>query len=40
MKEALGEHVQTIYRRLKQTERANFEKIVTALDYEWYARVA
>ncbi len=40
VKDALGAHFQTIYGRLKQTERANFERVVTALDYDWYARVA
>lgn len=37
---AFGEPFQTTYARLKQAERAHFERIVTALDHQWYARVA
>jgi glutamine synthetase len=40
VREAFGAHFQTIYSRLKQAERNSFERIVTALDHQWYARVA
>lgn len=40
VREALGAACQDVYARLKQTERANFERIVTSLDHLWYARVA
>lgn len=40
VREAFGEEFQTVYSRLKQAERQNFERVVTALDHEWYARVA
>ncbi len=31
---------QDVYYSLKQTERMNFERIVTSLDHAWYAHVA
>jgi glutamine synthetase len=37
---AFGPYFQDIYTRLKQTERRNFERLVTPLDHLWYARVA
>lgn len=40
VREAFGEPFQTVYSRLKQAERQNFERVVTALDHQWYARVA
>jgi glutamine synthetase len=40
VREAFGTHFQTIYSRLKQAERNSFERVVTALDHQWYARVA
>lgn len=36
----LGADVQDVYYRLKTTERVAFERIVTSLDYAWYAHVA
>jgi glutamine synthetase len=40
VREALGAAFQDVYARLKNTERCNFERIVTPLDHLWYARVA
>jgi glutamine synthetase len=40
VREAFGAPFQDVYSRLKQTERCNFERIVTPLDHLWYARVA
>lgn len=40
VRQAFGEPFQTVYSRLKQAERTSFERIVTALDHQWYARVA
>jgi glutamine synthetase len=40
VRDAFGPAFQDVYYRLKQTERIAFERIVTALDYEWYAEVA
>jgi glutamine synthetase len=37
---AFGAPFQDVFSRLKQTERTNFERIVTSLDHLWYARVA
>jgi glutamine synthetase len=37
---AFGAPFQEVFSRLKQAERSNFERIVTPLDYLWYARVA
>lgn len=39
-KDAFGPGFHHVYTRLKQTERANFEQIVTSLDHLWYALVA
>ncbi|MGQ0673468.1 MAG: glutamine synthetase family protein [Hyphomicrobium sp.] len=40
VRDAFGQDFQTVYSRLKQAERSNFERIVTSLDHQWYARVA
>ena len=40
VREAFGAPFQDVYFKLKQTERNNFERIVTSLDHEWYAHVA
>lgn len=40
VREAFGAAFQDVYYRLKETERISFERVVTALDYEWYAQVA
>ncbi|MGQ0457705.1 MAG: glutamine synthetase family protein [Hyphomicrobium sp.] len=37
---AFGPAFQDVYVKLKQTERINFERIVTSLDHLWYAQVA
>jgi glutamine synthetase len=37
---AFGPAFQDVYVKLKQTERTNFERVVTALDHQWYAEVA
>lgn len=39
-REAFGAGFHEVYTRLKQTERANFESMVTSLDHLWYAHVA
>lgn len=38
--DAFGTGFHDVYTRLKQTERANFERLVTSLDHLWYASVA
>ena len=38
--DAFGPGFQDVFYRLKQAERANFERIVTPLDHLWYSRVA
>ncbi len=40
VRDAFGAGFQDVYYRLKETERISFERIVTSLDYEWYAQVA
>ena len=40
VREAFGTGFHDVFMRLKQTERANFERIVTSLDHLWYAHVA
>ena len=40
VREAFGAGFQDVFARLKQTERSNFERIVTPLDHLWYAHVA
>ena len=40
VRDAFGSDFQYVYTRLKDTERTNFERIVTSLDYQWYAHVA
>jgi glutamine synthetase len=40
VRDAFGSAFQNVYYQLKQTERMNFERVVTALDYAWYAQVA
>jgi glutamine synthetase len=38
--EAFGQSFQHVFTQLKQTERSNFERVVTSLDHQWYAQVA
>jgi len=38
--EQLGAIFQKTYAEMKDTERRDFERVVTALDHQWYARVA
>jgi len=40
VREAFGAGFHDVYTRLKETERTNFERIVTSLDHLWYAEVA
>jgi glutamine synthetase len=40
VRDAFGADFQHVFTRLKDTERANFERIVTSLDHLWYANVA
>jgi glutamine synthetase len=40
VRDAFGAPFQDVYFNLKQTERIGFERIVTSLDYAWYAQVA
>ncbi|MGE3230406.1 MAG: glutamine synthetase family protein [Hyphomicrobium sp.] len=40
VRDAFGADFQHVFSRLKSTERANFERIVTSLDHLWYASVA
>lgn len=40
VRDAFGASFQDVYTRLKQTERSNFERIVTSLDHLWYSQVA
>jgi glutamine synthetase len=40
VREAFGAGFHDVYTRLKQTERSNFERLVTSLDHQWYALVA
>jgi glutamine synthetase len=40
VRDAFGADFQYVFTRLKETERANFERIVTSLDHLWYAHVA
>jgi glutamine synthetase len=40
VRDAFGAGFQDVYYRLKQTERAEFERVVTSLDHAWYAQVA
>jgi len=40
VRDAFGAPFQDVYFKLKQTERIGFERIVTSLDYAWYAQVA
>ncbi len=37
---SFGETFQKVYAQMKDTERLEFERVVTALDHQWYARVA
>jgi glutamine synthetase len=39
-RDTFGAGYQDVYYRLKQTERINFERIVTSLDHIWYSQVA
>lgn len=38
--EAFGPTFQNVYAQMKQSERIAFERVVTELDHQWYARVA
>jgi glutamine synthetase len=38
--ETFGAIFQKTYAEMKDTERRDFERVVTALDHQWYARVA
>lgn len=40
VRDAFGNEFQDVYYRLKQTERMEFERVVTSLDHAWYAQVA
>jgi glutamine synthetase len=40
VRDAFGVEFQNVFARLKNTERLNFERIVTSLDHLWYAQVA
>ncbi len=40
VKEYFGAAFQDCYGKLKQSERISFERVVTSLDHQWYARVA
>jgi len=40
VREALGATFQKVYGDIKQAERTEFERVVTALDHQWYGRVA
>ncbi len=40
VRDSFGAGFQDVYYRLKQTERVNFERVVTSLDHLWYAQVA
>lgn len=40
VRDAFGADFQNVYTRLKDTERTNFERVVTSLDHLWYALVA
>ncbi len=40
VRDAFGPGFHDVYARLKETERANFERIVTPLDHLWYALVS
>ena len=38
--DAFGPAFQKVYGQMKEAERVAFERVVTELDYQWYARVA
>lgn len=40
VRDAFGADFQDVFTRLKDTERASFERIVTSLDHLWYGNVA
>ena len=40
VRHAFGAVFQKTYAQMKETERLDFERVVTALDHQWYARVA
>lgn len=40
VKQAFGATFQKVYAQMKEAERLEFERVVTALDHQWYARVA
>ena len=40
VRDAFGAEFQKVYYSLKQTERTEFERVVTSLDHAWYAQIA
>jgi glutamine synthetase len=40
VRKAFGAEFQKVYYSLKQTERMEFERVVTSLDHDWYAQTA
>jgi glutamine synthetase len=40
VRDAFGAEFQKVYYSLKQTERIEFERVVTSLDHAWYAQIA
>lgn len=40
VRQYFGDTFQTTFAQMKDTERLEFERVVTALDHQWYARVA
>ncbi len=40
VRDTFGPTFQKVYAQMKETERRDFERVVTALDHQWYARVA
>ncbi len=40
VRDAFGPAFQKVYAQIKQSERTEFERVVTSLDHQWYARVA
>ena len=40
VRDSLGPVFQKVYGEMKQSERTEFERVVTSLDHQWYGRVA
>jgi glutamine synthetase len=40
VRDTFGAVFQKTFAEIKDTERRDFERVVTALDHQWYARVA